>query len=177
MKKKFFYSLAILAAVMMTAPMFVSCGDDDDDDDPNPGDKKAATVKVEYDVEFPDVVYQYCDVTLEYVDENGTVVRTAPLKNDFKKEMTVPAEKADRRYTVSASVALKKVYPTVDNNAVYEVGHDLEIEVADYDIKGTRLTFKNDESKSTMKIPGYNLLEYLGRMTTRDYSVGVQYPF
>lgn len=177
MKKKFFYSLAIAAAVMMTAPVFVSCGDDDDDDGPKPDDKKATTVKVEYDVEFPDVAYQYCDITLEYVDEDGNVVRTSPLKDDFKKEITVPVDKANRRFSVSASVALKEEYPTVDNNAIYEVGHDLEIEVADYDAKGTRLGFKDDASKSTLKIQGDKLLEYFGRMTTRDYSVGVQYPF
>lgn len=169
------YGFAIAAAVLMTAPVFVSCGDDDDD--PKPADKTVDYIKVEYDVDFPDVVYQYCDVTVEYVAANGEVVRVpGTISADFQKEITVPANQAVGKYTVQANVMLKTVYPTVDNDRVYEVGHDLEVDIETYNAGGKRLNFKEEESKSSQRVQGYNLLNYLGNMTTRTYSVSAEYP-
>lgn len=176
MKKRLFYSLALAGALLMSSQVLVSCGDDEDE--PKIDDKTVENLKVEYEVDFPDIVYQYCDVTVEYVDANGNTVKVLDnITDDFSKEILVPAASAEHTYTVTATLALKSTYPAVDNNRIYEVGHDLDVELTEYNRKYEKLDFNHTENKAELKVKGYDLLNYLGNMTTRVYTVSAAYPF
>lgn len=176
MKKRFY--IPVLAACMLIGLSFAftSCGDDDDDNDKPNDDKKVATLMVEYDVDFSDVVYQYCDVTYSYVDASGhTVTMTTATDQDIK--FTVPAAQAPGTYSIKATLAMKENFPTPDPAATYEVGHDLEIELIEYNDRGGELGKRHSESKSSLTMKGDRLVEYLTRLTQREYSVSHSYPF
>lgn len=177
MKKKVLLSMALAGTLLLSSTALVSCSDDDSDE-PKNEDKTVENLKVQYEVDFPDVVYQYCDVSVQYVDANGNTVKVLDdITGDFSKELLIPASSAEHTYTLTATLSLKSTYPEVDNNRIYEVGHDLDVELTEYNRKGEKLQFSNSESEANLKVKGYDLLNYLGNMTTREYTVSAAYPF
>lgn len=172
MKQKILISSVLVALSIMCIPLLTSC----DDDGPNPDDAKVDKVKVDYEVDFPDVVFQFCDVSIEYTDNEGKQ-KTAVITRDTEFEFTVPANYAHRRYTLSATIMLKKNHPAIDNNRYYDVGENLEIELSEYNAAGNELRFNVNQNKTETRVKGSDLLTYLGNMSMSEHFVSMKYPF
>lgn len=169
--------VALAAMFIPATQLLTSCGDDDDDPK-SPEDKTVRTVKVEYDVDFSDVVYNYCDVKVEYVDADGSIVSVpGNVSADYEKEIMVPANLANRPYYVKVTLALKENYPQIDDNRVYEIDRDIEVDITKLNAKGQEIGSKSSQMDNTQKVNGVNLIQTLYEMTVKPYSVTLDYPF
>lgn len=175
MKNRFFITMCAVIALFATS--VIACGNNDNNDTPNNNNNSKVTqIKVEYDMEFPDLFYQYCDVTYTYIDASGKAVTTTTSGNQ-SIEFTVPVEQAVNEYYIKANLTLKENMPTPDATAIYKVGHEMEIEIEECNASGEELNKRKNESKAELSVKGDKLIEYFTKQTQRDISTSLTYPF
>lgn len=168
--KHLFYSVA--ATLMLCATPFLSACSDDDDNPIPAGDP--ATLKVHYEVDFPDDIYNFCDVWIEYTDQHGNTA-TATLTNDFEKVLIVPIGQANNEYKVAAHVNIKKNYPPVYDSAIYNVGHEVEVKITEFDSEGKQLNFSTSQDEYELTVPGNKLVEFIN--SNPYFLANLNYPF
>lgn len=176
MTKRFFITMCAVIAVFATS--VTACGDDDNNNTPNNNNdnNKVTQIKVEYDMEFPDVIYDYCDVTYTYIDASGKEV-TKTTSGNQSISFTMPIELAVKEYYIKANLTLKENMPTPDATAIYKVGHEMEIEIEECNASGEELNKRKNESKAELSVKGDRLIEYLTKQTQNELSTSLTYPF
>lgn len=121
--------LFILGAALLIAAACISLSSCKDDDDKHPAYPNP-TMIVEYDVDFDDEFFEFCDISVIQTDFAGKqTVIPVPSRVDFKRQMM--SETFPCTASLQVQMSLKNPLPT-PTRSYYDLEAELDVEADGY---------------------------------------------